>query len=522
MRACQQKRPEEFGGTPRLLRPVKRSQTMHIKRISGGLPLLLALGVLFSPLAAQETADIPAPVRLNPNEAVDRAIKNNLSLESARISSSTKKRASDLSWNQFIPNVTIGGSLIMDNEKTTVTGMAPVPWKQEMSLLGWSQNEFERVIPGVGTMYNWVMPYSVEASQWHVAGSIQASLTISIAMFENMNRLRLDYQGGLVSYEKAKAQLERDVRKAYNSMVLLRENINLLKENVEAAGRRVQMAQANYRAGLAPELSLLQAQVAMENLKPVIDQAENGFRLSMAQFAMFLGLPYNTPFELEPVESETGFISLDVKELISKAVSGKPDIQELRHSILMLQSARKAQFYSLLPSLSLNWNTTPAFLGDPWKDNLGDNDMWRKSGSLTISLGLRLHSLIPFSMDFQGIKNMDDQIRIANTGLAQMIYGTEIEVYNTVLSLDKTRISAEAQAQTVSLAERAYRLTEQAYSAGLQDLLQVQNAELELKQAKVSMLEQQFNYLNSLIDLEYSIGVPYGTLSSGSPGLKGE
>jgi outer membrane protein TolC len=242
----------------------------------------------------------------------------------------------------------------------------------------------------------------------------------------------------------------------------------------------------------------------------------------MAQFAMFLGLDYNTPFELEPVKSETGFISLDVKELISKAVSGKPDIQELRHSILTLQSARKAQVFSLLPSLSLSWNNTPVFTGDPWKDSWSDNDLWRKSGSFTISMGLRLHSLIPFSLDFQGIKNMDDQIRIANTGLAQMIYGTATEVYTTVLSLDKTRISAEAQAQTVSLAERSYKLTEQAYSAGLQDLLQVQNAELELKQAKVSMLEQHFNYLNGLIDLEYSIGVPYGTLSSRTSGLKGE
>ncbi|HCC37978.1 MAG TPA: TolC family protein, partial [Treponema sp.] len=75
------------------------------------------------------------------------------------------------------------------------------------------------------------------------------------------------------------------------------------------------------------------------------------------------------------------------------------------------------------------------------------------------------------------------------------------------------RISAEAQAQTVSLAERSYRLTEEAYRAGLQDLLQVQNAEQSLRQARVSMLEQQFNYLNGLIDLEYSIGVPFGTLS---------
>jgi len=258
----------------------------------------------------------------------------------------------------------------------------------------------------------------------------------------------------------------------------------------------------------------LQAQVAMENMKPSIDQVENGYRLSMANFAMLLGLSYDTPFELVPLEKVTDFISLDVKELISKAASGKPDIQELQQSILLLKSARRAQIQSLFPSLSLSWNTTPAFIGDPWKDDWGNGDLWRKSGSLTISLGLRLHSLIPFSQDFQGIKNMDDQITSANIGLAQLIRGTEIEIYNTVLALNKTRITAEAQAQTVALAERAYRLSEQAFRAGLQDLLQVQNTELELKQAKVSMLEQQFNYLNGLLDLEYSIGVPFGTLNS--------
>jgi outer membrane protein TolC len=484
--------------------------------------VVLIMGMLVCGLLpAQETAaQMRAQMRLSPDEAVDMALKNNLSLESARASSGTKKRASDLSWNQFIPSVTVGGSLIMDNEKNKITGMQPV----DIADLAKSP-ELGSMIPPIYSQYldmippktvYTVYPYSVEASQWHVAGSLQASLTISIAMFENMNRLRLDYESGMISYEKAKSQLERDVRKAYNSMLLLQENINLLKENFEAAGRRVQMARANYNAGLAPELSLLQAQVAVENMKPMIDQAENGFRLSLAQFAMFLGLPYNTPFELIPAENETAFIPLDVQELISKAASGKPDIQELRHTILMLQSARKAQAFSLLPALTVSWNTQPVFIRDPWKDSWGEKDNWQRSGGLTISLGLRLNSLIPFSVDFQGIKNMDDQIRTANIGLAQLIRGTEIEIYNTILSLEKTQATSEAQTQTVDLAERAYRLTEQAYRSGLQDLLQVQNAELELKQAKVSMLEQQFNYLNGLLDLEYAIGVPFGTLVPGT------
>ena len=457
------------------------------------------LGIMVCGLLLAQ-ADEKTPLRLTPDEAVEKALKNNLSLESARVTNETKKRASDLSWNQFIPNVIVAGSLMIDNGKNRVLESADAGG----------------------------LDLDISTSRLVVGGQIQASLNLSIAMFENMNRLKLDYQNGLIAYDKAKLQLERDVRKAYNSMLLLQQNISLLNENYEAAMRRVQLAQANYRAGLVPELTYLQAQVAVENMKPMIDQAENGMRLSLASFAMFLGLPYNTSFELLPAETGMNFIPLDVQEMISKAATGKPDIQELRHTILMLQSARKTQFNALLPSLSLSWNTSPfpSFIQDKTETtfinppaplpsvSVTNNIRGKFSSTFTIALALRLHSLFPFSADFQAVKNMDDQIQAANIGLAMMIQGTEIEIYNTVLILDRIRITAEAQAQTISLAERSFRLTEQAFRAGLQDLMQVQNAELELKQAKVSMLEQQFNYFNSLIDLEYAIGVPFGTLVS--------
>jgi outer membrane protein TolC len=358
----------------------------------------------------------------------------------------------------------------------------------------------------------------MDIPKWHLAGTIQASVTLSYAVCEYVKQLRLDYHGGLISYETAKLQLERDIRKSFNNMALLQENINLLRDSYEAAGRRVDMARANYRAGLVPELVYLQAQVQVENMRPMMDQVENGYRLSMAQFAMFLGLPYNTNFELVSGDVSGGavaeFIPLDVKEFISKAASGKPDIRELRNTILMLQSVRQMQLDAMTPALTLSWNTMNVFTKIFEEKSWSDERNWNKSGSFTLSLGVRLHSLIPWSPDYQGVKKMEDQIKTANIGLAQMIQGTEIEVYNTVLALEKTRLTAEAQTQTVNLAERAYTLSMQAYRAGLQDNLQVQNADLELKQAKVSMLEQQFNYLNGLIDLEYAIGVPFGTLSS--------
>ena len=493
------------------------------KRYMGAFVVLFSLAMIVlvsanlqAQDAAEFTAQNAAPVRLTPDQAVELAIKNNLGLESSRVNLATKRRASELSWNQFIPNITIAGILSRDNEQgdptivsrvTPNTGAVGIPVE----------------VQGVtGTYYpsgfGLFVSDPIAMSQWHIAGNIQASLTISAAMFENMNRLQLDYETGLISFDKAKTQLERDVRKAYHNILLLQENVALLRGSFENVERQVQMAQANYNAGLAPELVLLQARVARENMRPVIDQVENGLKLSMASLAMYLGMDYNTSFELAPLTDSLNLVSLDVAEMISKAASGKPDIMELKQQILMLESVRNAQVLSLTPALSLSWNSTSAFLKDPWKDSwFGNNDDWKEiSGSLTISLGLRLHSLIPYSADFQGIKNVDDQLRTANIGLAQMVRGTEIEVYNIVLSLERTYVNAQALAQNVALAEQSYRLTEQAYRAGLQDYFQVQNSEQSLRQARVQLLEQQFTYLNGLIDLEYAIGVPFGTLSTRS------
>jgi outer membrane protein TolC len=437
-----------------------------------------------------------------PDEAVDLAIKNNLGLESSRISTETKKRKSDYAWNSFIPTVDLGGSLMRSNEATTSSGIAPIAPIPGLS-----------TIPGL-EVYG-MAPYSVDVPQWHVAGSLQMALSINFGMFAAMRTLRLDYEGGILSYEKAKAQLERDVRKSYYQMLLLRENIALLRENYAAAERRVEMARANYRAGLAPELTLLQAQVSMENLKPTIDQAENGLKLAMAQFAMNLGLDYDTQFELIPVAGDVSFVPLDIRDLISQAADGKPDILELKQSVLALQSRRKATFYQIYtPTLSLSWNLDPTFQKDPWKDTWFDGDSWRQqSGMFRITLGFRLNGLLPFSSEAQGLKELDDSIRSLNIGLAQAVRGTELEIYNTILSLEHARATVEAQSLTVNLAERTYQLTEAAYRAGLQDLLEVQNAELEMRRAKIGVLEQNFNYLTGLIDLEYAMGVPFGTLS---------
>ena len=444
--------------------------------------MLLCIPLSSGALSAQEV------LRINQDEAVALALRNNLGLEASRVSAESARRASSLAWNQFVPTVDVGGALFRLNNAPAGIDLG-IP-----------------SVPPMGGGY-----------QWGLAGSVSASLSVNLAMFADMGRLRLEFERGQISYGKARAQLERDVRRLYHNALLMQEHIALLRGSLENAERQAQIAQANFNAGVAPELAVLQAQVARETMRPVIDQAESGLRLLMMQFAMFLGLPPGTEFELAPVATGMTPLPPDTAELIRRAAAGQPDVQALRHDILVMNSVwRSGRLALLTPTVTLGWNADPAFGGNPWGDSWLDGDLWRQQqGAFSVTVGFRLNGLLPFGVERQGLRALEDQIRIANIGLAQMIRGTEIEVQNIALTLERIKLSMEALEQTVALAERSFYLAEQAYRAGVADFFQVQNAELSLRHARAQLHEQQFSYLNGLLDLEYALGVPFGTLASG-------
>ena len=478
-----------------------------MKRLLAGIVLCCAFSAY-----AQETPAGKEPIVISPDKAVDMAIKNNLSLESARLTLDVKKRKSSLVWNQFLPTIGASGTLTRDNWGTTASGVAPVPFALN-SVLGDP--------PGAPDIYG-VTPYSAAVPQWRANGALTVTLDFSFALIEGIKSIKLDYEAGLISFDKARLQLERDIRKNYNQILLLEDNLALLQDSLTNAERQATVAEANYKAGLVPRITLLQAQVAAENWKPTINDMENSLNAMKGSFALALGLPYDANITLEPISQGIFTIPPALAELISKAVSGKPDILELQRSITAMTSARKAQALQLYtPYLRFGWSLASMFdpTKDPLKESWFNGDNWVKGvgytgGNFFVTLGISFNSLFPFTTEGQSLKDMDNSLANMRVLLAQAIQGTELEIFTTLNSLDKIRTTRDAQQATVDLAELSYKLTDEAYRAGLQDFQSVQNASLALEQAKLQLLTQEFSYLSGLIDLEYSIGVPFGTMSS--------
>jgi outer membrane protein TolC len=166
-------------------------------------------------------------------QAVELAIQNNLELQSQAIDLEIRKRGAETVWNQFIPTV---------SASATVSKLNVDP---------------EPIAPGFPA-----------ASPWNLNTNLSAQLALSPALFPGITQTRIDFQNGQISYEGARAQLEIEVRKAFNTLLALQQDLALTEDQLENARQRYLETQLNFNAGLSPELTLLSSRVTWENLKP--------------------------------------------------------------------------------------------------------------------------------------------------------------------------------------------------------------------------------------------------------------
>jgi len=202
-------------------------------------------------------------------------------------------------------------------------------------------------------------------------------------------------------------------------------------------------------------------------------------------------------------------VKLDIDKLTEKFLPGRLDIQKMNENIRSLKTQEQAmKLRAMTPMLSLGLNFDPAYSLDPWKNNwfkdLGDN--WsQQSGMFRVTLAMSLDSLLPWSPAQTGIKDMEDGIRKMEIGISQARTGAQMEIKSLVMQLNKSMEQLDTLNLNVTLAEKAYQMSREAYKAGSKELLEVEDSERDLSNAKLEVLKEKYKYNTGMLDLEYAL-----------------
>ena len=290
-----------------------------------------------------------------------------------------------------------------------------------------------------------------------------------------------------LSKEKLKSTVSKtilDVKKAFYGVLLARDLRDIAKARFANANDHLNNIKAMRAQGLISDFQQMQAEVQVENIRPIILQLENVLQNAENGLKILLDIDQNTPLQIigkmeyskEPLPSEA--------DLISETRKSNPTLNTLRIKQQLDDELAAIDRGGYWPTLAAFGNYTYAGSGDGW-------DLSNYSSSIVgVSFSINL---------FQGGRTAhkveQDMIVAQQTGeqISTLSDAFTAQIKSKLNDLKRVEKLVELMQSNIQLAERAYTIAGNRYKQGL-------GSELELKDADVALSQAKTNYSNSVHD----------------------
>ena len=432
--------------------------------------------------SAQQDGGQEEVVTLTVDQAVEYALQNSRDLKSNDIDLAIKERSAKYSWNVFLPDITVSGTAARTtdidstlNQMNAMQGLAAI---------------------------NGGVPHILEAEEkyhWALVGNINAQLNLSLAYIYSIRAAKAGYEGGKITWEQSQKQTIMNIKKLFYGLLLQQESLEIQRMSLENARQRAAQAQINFNNGRIPQLQFFNAQVTYENQRPEVETTERSFNQQLDTFAFLIGMPVGTKIELSgSIEPE--YVNVTTEELLEKYGEKNLDLRALQNNIDILNMNLKAlNLSSYTPALVLSYGYQPT--GTWWSGDLDFADQ----GSLSITLAFNITNMLPWSANRQQAQDLKDNISKLNLTMETLTENQKVQVRKAVDTLNQAREQIDSMGRTVELAQRSYDMSVSSFNNGRMELLDVRDAQTQLNQAMLGQLNQKFNYISALMDLEYEL-----------------
>ena len=288
-----------------------------------------------------------------------------------------------------------------------------------------------------------------------------------------------------------------DVSAAFYDVLLARELHALALHNLEQKKRHMEESGRKYQAGVATDYDVLAAEVSVENARPEVIRTENQIRTTREKLRFLLAL------EGEGIDV-TG--SLDeglapcrsYEETLALAREKRPDLADLRYRIRMYEERVIVTGAQNKPRIDLKGEYGWSYLEQP--GIYGNGPSW--------NIGVQLS--YPF---FDGLRTKgrvvqaQSDLRNLRIDEAKQTDKIALETRDALNAVNESEEILRSLNGTVTQADRLLAMAEKGYTLGVKTRLDVEDAELNLRQAKSGLSRARRDYLVARVSLNWVTGI---------------
>jgi outer membrane protein len=296
----------------------------------------------------------------------------------------------------------------------------------------------------------------------------------------------------------------RDVSTAFYDILLAKELHTLAEENLAQKQRLQNEARRKYEAGVATDYDVLAADVAVENARPEVIRSANAIRTARERLRFLLALG-----EQEDIDAAGSLASAlepprSYEEALAVATTKRPELADSRLRIGIYSELLTIASAENKPRLDLKGGA-----GWHWLDvsGTGSGQHLRADGAAW-SVGAYL--TFPF---FDGMRTSGkvtqatSDLRTKEIETAKLLDSIALEVRTTSDAVRESTEIVQALTGTVKQAERLLQMAEKGYEYGVKIRLEVDDAQLNMLQARSNLARAQRNYQVARVEYNWAMGV---------------
>jgi len=290
------------------------------------------------------------------------------------------------------------------------------------------------------------------------------------------------------------------VKKIFYSVLLAREFKDVINQSLQNALDQLENVKRRNKQEVASDYDLLRAEVQVENLRPQVIQAENNYEISKENLKVLIGLKSEQEINILGEFDFDGQYSLSLQQLLDDALNNNPQLAILNKQEEITNRTVSLEKSAYFPSLAAFGNYQYQAQSDDFKIS---DYRWVS----TFVVGLQLQ--IPI---FNGFKT-PARVEQANITLNQVeeqkqgfTKALKTQLQNVVYVIEQTIIRIKGQDKNIEQAQQGYEIARTRFENGLATQLEVNDAELALRQARLNKLQAVYDLRIAEAELQMILG----------------
>ena len=341
-----------------------------------------------------------------------------------------------------------------------------------------------------------------------IPNQYQGGLSVSLPVFaptlyKSMKLTKTDVALAVEQARASKQDLVNQVTKAFYQMLLAQDSYAVLEKSYAQSEANFNIVKAKFEQGKVSEYDKISAEVQMRNLQPSVISARNAVELSRLQLVVLMNIEPEINIELDGNLADyeesvfAGILTAD-----DNSLQNNTSLQQMDMNTRLLQQTLSLNKQSFAPMVALQFNYMYTCMTDNFK--FKDYE-WNPYSNVSLSLSVPLFKYKNFSTLKKTNLQINQLMQNRDYTARQLAMQQQSYLNSMTASVEQMASNKEAIVQ----AQKARDIAEKLYEVGRGTVLELNNAEVALTQAKLAYTQTIYDYLSAKADLEKLQGKEY-------------